>query len=670
LLTNPNPLAYGESGRTSLNAGEDEGELDNRMEDTMDDGIGDNDEAMWRRAVETANIPTLLLVLVQLTGNERWIEAPFLPSRPAGLSDNDTGGLGLDLQREVRDAAFNAIVAWRSGAPVVLADPPSDLLLRMFRVSQGDDIPQGYVHIIRHELGLESELADQRPVEPDALRLTAIIIGAGMSGICASVRLHEEGVDHVLLERNADVGGTWIENRYPGCGVDVPSHLYTYSFAPNDWTHYFALRDEIHEYFRRVAREHGIYERTQFGTEVIEARFDETASEWVVTVQGPDEVQRTLRANLLISAVGAFNKPKLPDLVGMGLFEGPQFHTARWPEGLDISGKRVAIVGTGASSMQIVPAIADQAERVLIFQRTPQWAAPFERFQQQIPEEISFLLRNMPLYAAWYRLRIGWAFNDRIYDALQVDPNWEYPARSLNAINDGQRRALTRYAEEQLGDRVDLRETAIPTYPPFGKRMLLDNGWFKALTRADVELHAEAVHEVTATGLITESGAAHDVDVIVWATGFDVVSFIAPIQIYGRNGLSLHQRWDGDDARAYLGTAIPAFPNLFVLYGPNTQFGHGGSLVTVIERQISYLLDLFRQMRNDHIRAVEVRSDVHDAYNQRVDEAHRQMVWMHPGMDTYYRNSKGRVTVNNPFRMVDVWAWTASASLPDYLTTR
>ncbi len=634
--------------------------------------VGAAELQLWRAAVDAANVPTLQMVLVQLTGDRSWIEAPYLPSRPQGISDHDTGGFSDAVQQQIKDATFDAIVAWLNGAPVAIPDPSSELLLDMLRTSLAEPIPDGYVHMMRHELGLASELSPDRPAprpNSDDAPLTAVIIGAGMSGICASVQLAAAGIQHTLIERHTDVGGTWIENRYPGCGVDVPSHLYSFSFEPNDWTHYFALRDEIFDYFQRVAREYGVYARTRFGTEVIEARYDESTNMWEVLVRTPDGSAETVRANIVVSAVGAFNKPKLPNLPGRETFQGPQFHTARWPQGLDLTGKRVAVVGTGASAMQIVPAIAGTASQVLVFQRTPQWAAPFEKFRVKVPDAISFLMSNMALYAAWYRIRIGWAFNDRIYDALQVDPNWEHPERSLNAINEGQRRVLSRYAETELGDRPDLREHAIPTYPPFGKRMLLDNGWFKTLTRPDVELHAESVSTVLPDGLVTESGVEHKVDVIVWATGFDVVSFIVPIQMYGRGGQSLQEVWNGDDARAFLGTAISGFPNLFVLYGPNTQFGHGGSLITVVERQVSYMIDLIQQMRTQGLASVEVKQAVHDEYNRRVDEAHKKMVWMHQGMDTYYRNSKGRVTVNNPFRMVDVWRWTESASLDDYATT-
>jgi 4-hydroxyacetophenone monooxygenase len=274
----------------------------------------------------------------------------------------------------------------------------------------------------------------------------------------------------------------------------------------------------------------------------------------------------------------------------------------------------------------------------------------------------------MPLYHAWYRLRLGWAFNDKIYPALQRDSSWPHPERAVNAINDGHRRYFTRYIVEELGERQDLLDRTLPSYPPFGKRMLMDNGWFRTMTRDNVELVTEHVAEVRADRVITKSGAEYEADALIWATGFDVVHFLAGIEIVGRDGQTLARVWDGDDARAYYGATVPGFPNFFCLYGPNTQFGHGGSLITVMERQVHYLMNLLTQMLDTGTGEVEVRQDVYDRYNERIDAAHANMVWTHPGMDTYYRNSRGRVVVNNPFRIVEYWQWTERADLRDYHT--
>ncbi|GAC1601557.1 MAG: NAD(P)/FAD-dependent oxidoreductase [Acidimicrobiales bacterium] len=627
---------------------------------------GQTDAAAWAEAVEIANIPTLLMVLVQLTGDLRWLNDPYRPSRTRGLGDNDTGGLPEILQREIRAAALDAILAWRGGRPLAIPVPDDALLVEMMSVSLGEDVDAEYATMIAEELGMRPPRSG--PVKAPPYGFHALIVGAGVSGMCAAIRLREAGIDYEIVERHETVGGTWLENHYPGCGVDTPSHLYSFSFAPHDWSHYFSLRDDLHAYLEKVADDFEVRPHITFNTEVLGAVYDEEAAEWIVETRR-GEVIETKRANILISAVGAFNKPKMPKVAGAETFEGPSAHTARWPEaGIDLAGKRVAVIGTGASAMQLVPAIVDEAQSVTVFQRSPQWAAPFEKFKESVPDPIRFLLMSFPLYRAWYRLRLSWAFNDKVYPALQKDPTWPHPERSVNEINDGHRRYFTRYIVEELGERQDLLEKVLPSYPPFGKRMLLDNGWFRTMTRPTVDLVTEGVVEIRPRSVVAASGEEYEADVLVWATGFDVVQFLVPMRIVGRNGTVLEEVWGGDDARAYLGAAMPGFPNFFCLYGPNTQFGHGGSLITVMERQIHYMMSLLEEMFEAGVSVVEVRQDVHDRYNEAIDRAHANMVWTHEGMDTYYRNSKGRVVVNNPFRIVDYWKMTAGADLDDFVT--
>jgi 4-hydroxyacetophenone monooxygenase len=417
---------------------------------------------------------------------------------------------------------------------------------------------------------------------------------------------------------------------------------------------YFALRDELHAYLEQLADDFGVRERIRFDTEVLAATYDAEAQEWEVRTPG-----ETLHANVVITAVGGFNKPKWPALP-LDAFAGTVVHTARWPEGLSLAGKRVGVIGNGASAMQLVPAVCDEAAHVTVFQRSPQWAAPFDQFHQEVPEPARWLIRNVALYRNWYRLRSAWTFNDKVHPALQKDPDWEHAERSVNAINEGHREFFVRYIKDQIDD-PELQQKVIPNYPPFGKRILLDNGWYEALTREDVELVTDPV---TAINTNTVNGV--ELDVLVCATGFDVVRFLAPMEVAGRDGLRLHDYWGDEDARAYLGTAVPHFPNLFMVYGPNTQAGHGGSLIGSAEAQLHYIMDLLERMLANGLGAVEVREDVYERYNRRVDAAHERMVWTHPAMETYYRNSHGRVVVTTPFRVVDYWHMTRAADLGDY----
>ncbi len=621
-------------------------------------------------AIARANIPTLACVLVHLTGDQGWIEGRFVPSRTRGLDDNDDGGLPDAVQSEIRAAALTAFGDWFRGRAPALADPSDALLVEMMGVSLGEEIAPDYAAMIRHELQLDGgELArdDGRPPLPVPPGFRALIIGAGISGLCAAIQFAAAGIPYTIVERREALGGVWFENRYPGAACDVPSHLYSFSYAPFAWSRYFAGSREIHAYLEDVADCHDVRRHIRFGVEVTEARWDETTDTWQADIVDANGRSETLTASMILSGVGAFNKPRLPDIPGMDRFAGPSVHTARYPDaGLELTGKRVVLVGNGASAMQVAPAIADQVAALTIVNRTPQWVAPFPKFQQSIPDTLQHLLQEMPLYRLWYRLRLSWAFNDKQYDALRQDPNWDGQGRSINAINDNHRRGLTAYMESELGDRRDLLPQVLPSYPPFGKRMLLDNGWYRTLARPHVELVTGAVTEVLADGVVTSDGKTHPADAIIWATGFDVVNLLAPMRVFGVGGRELHQDWDGDDARAYLGTVVPGYPNFFCLYGPNTQYGHGGSLISVLERQMHYVMSLLGQMFDAGVATVDVRRDVHDAYNAKVDETHAGLVWTYPGVDGYVRNSKGRIVVNNPFRIIDMWRMTETADLADY----
>jgi 4-hydroxyacetophenone monooxygenase len=626
--------------------------------------IDESFEHELREALLEGNIPTLLLVLAQITGRPDWLRQPYAPSRGRGFSDNDTGGLSAELQETIRAAAFDALCEWRTTGIVAMSHPTDDQLRYMLAASLGgDDIPAEYGPMISSEI-LETTVADPLSV-PSGFK--AVIIGAGLSGLCAAVALAQAGMPYLIVEKNLELGGTWHENRYPGAAVDTPSHLYSFAFAPHDWRRYFAGQSEILEYLRSIASRHGVNPNIRFGTSAQSAAFNEAAGVWEITVVGPDGQLEHLHASMLITAVGALNQPNVPLIEGLESFAGPIFHTARWPAGLDVRGQRVAIIGNGASAMQVLPAIVDDAASVTVFQRSPQWVAPFEQFQREIPAGARWLLEHVPLYRRWYRVRLGWVFNDRSYASLRVDPEWPHMDRSINAQNDANRESLTRYITKQLHSAPDLIEKVLPTYPPFGKRMLLDNGWFAALTREHVTLETAAVAKVGGHFVETVAGDRHEVDVVVLATGFKAVHFLASMDIRGRDGRILKDEWQDDNARAYLGTVVPGFPNMFCLYGPNLQPGHGGSLIFFIERQIHFILDLLRRAFKEGSDIVECRDEICDEYNREVDATHAHMVWAHPGMDTYYRNERGRVVVNNAFRVVDFWHRTLQADLAHFL---
>jgi 4-hydroxyacetophenone monooxygenase len=626
---------------------------------------GQGEEQRFAEAVAIANIPTLLMVLVQLTGDLRWLEQPYRPTRGRGMNDNDTGGLPERIQAEVRAAALKAILAWRAGRPTAIPEPSAELRLKMLSRAMAEEVPAEYDSIIAAELfAAPDEAAEKLPI-PKGFEV--LIIGAGVSGLCAAINLQKAGIPFTILEKSATVGGTWWDNHYPGAGVDTPNHLYSYSFAPHDWSMYFALRDELQAYLEHVAGKFGLRSHIRFGTEVKSVNYDKEAQRWLVTVRDADGSQEVLNANALISAVGIFNPIKMPSIKGLDRFKGPCFHTAQWPADLDLKGKRVAMIGNGASAMQIGPEIQHTVASLTIFQRSSHWVAPNPQFRKPIPEPLRFLLREVPLYRLWYRLRLGWTFGDRLHSALQKDPTWPHGDRSLNSTNDSHRAYFTRYIVSEIGDKTELLDKVVPDYPPFGKRMLLDNGWYRMLRNERVKLVSDPIVEILPDRIITKDGSEYAADVLVVATGFDVIRFLTSFEARGRSGRSLREVWDDDNARAYLGSVIPDFPNFFCLYGPNLQPGHGGSIMFVIEMQMRYIVDLLKQMLNQGIGAVECRQDVHDAYNQRIDEAHANMVWTHPGLETYYRNERGRVVVNSPYRNAIFYDMTCAADLGDFI---
>ena len=626
--------------------------------------ISTHDRELFAQAVAVANVPTLLMVILQMTGDTRWLKVPYRPSRGNGLGDNDTGGLPEEIQREIRGAALQAIVAWREGQPLAIPQPSHALLVEMLSWAMGEPVPPEYgeftaAHLSRHRL------TDQNISFPDGFQV--LIVGAGVSGICAAVNLKAAGVPFSIIEKNDTVGGVWLENRYPGAGVDTPNHLYSFSFAPHDWSMYFALRDELHGYLEHVAAEFDLHPQIRFNTTVDTARYDASAQRWQVECIGKDGTHETLHGNVLISACGIFNPPVFPDIEGADQFEGPAFHTAEWQENIDLTDKNVAIIGNGASCMQIGPEIQNTVKSLTVFQRSPHWAAPFPQFRKAVPEPLRFLLREVPLYQSWYRTRLGWTFNDRVHSTLQKDPEWEFKDRSLNAANDAHRAYFTQYLKEQLGDRTDLLDKVLPTYPPFGKRMLLDNGWYRMLRNKNVELVDDPVIRIEADRIVTADGSAYAADVLLYATGFDVLRFIQTYEVYGRSGQSLRDAWDDDNAQAYIGTVVPDFPNFFTLYGPNLQPGHGGSLIFVVEMQMNFVMDVIKKMGSQQLGAIECRQEVHDAYIKRCDDAHDNMVWTHKGMTTYYRNARGRIVVNSPFRNVDYYAWSREANMSEFI---
>jgi 4-hydroxyacetophenone monooxygenase len=487
-----------------------------------------------------------------------------------------------------------------------------------------------------------------------------------MSGLLAAVRLQELGIPYVVIEKGASVGGTWHENRYPGCRVDIASHFYSYSFEPShEWTQLYARRDELWAYFKRFAEKHGVLQHIQFNTEVAAATWDEASATWNVEVRSADGTTTSRTANALISAVGQLNRPSIPDIPGRDSFKGEVMHSAEWRSDVSLAGKRVAVIGTGASAFQLVPEVAKEAAQLFVFQRSPVWMLPNPNYHAMVSESKKWLLKHVPYYARWYRFLLFWPGTDGILPKLKVDPAWPHPERAVNAHNDAMREQLTNYIKAQVGDNTGLLAKVVPNYPVMVKRMLQDNGsWLKTLQRDNVELVTDGISGINASGIVC-GGKQYDVDVIVYATGFHANKFLWPMKITGRSGQTLDQYWQ-DEPRAYLGMTVPGFPNLFCMYGPGTNLAHGGSIIFHSECQVRYTIGCITALLQNGKRALDCRPAVYDDYNARLASELDSLVFSHAGTGSWYKNKAGRVVNTSPWRLVDYWKWTRTPELADY----
>lgn len=622
-----------------------------------------------RDALLEANLPTLLAVLAHLTEDDRWLSDDVQPVRSAPLDDNDDGGLSPQIQVSVRAAALQVLADLRDGRRRVAEAPSREELTRLLSFSLRETIPDDYGTTMAQEAGFQPREVgwthNTRPQTADAFRV--LIIGAGLSGIAMARHLAALGIRYEQVDKHEDVGGVWWENTYPGAGVDTPSHLYSYSFAPNAaWSRYYAKQPEILSYIRSVADDCGIRDACRFGCEVISAVWDDATSMWDVTFS-QDGVQTGGRFNAVIPCVGILNQPSVPAYEGMDALKIPAFHSARWDHSVNYAGKKVAVIGTGASAMQIVPAIADDAAEVLVFQRTPQWVVPNSNYHRELTDGTRLLMEQVPYYAAFYRLRLIWLLQDKLLTTLHRDPEWPHQDRSINARNDRIREVFTQHIVGQLRTRPDLVEKTVPEYPPYLKRILMDNNWIQTVQRPDVRLVQGGVSRLHEKGVITDDGQRYDADLLVFATGFHSHRMLWPMQIRGSTGRTIRDVWGEDNASAYLGIAVPQFPNLFLIGGPHTAIGHGGSAIYPAECAAAYIAQLLVRMIEEGWGSLEPRQDVADEYNAAVDREHETLIWTHPGTSNWYRNSAGRVIINTPFRGVDYWKMTQSPQLHDFL---
>jgi cation diffusion facilitator CzcD-associated flavoprotein CzcO len=450
------------------------------------------------------------------------------------------------------------------------------------------------------------------------------IIGTGFAGIAMAIQLLQAGKkDFVVFERASDLGGTWRDNTYPGCACDVESHLYSYSFAPNpNWSQAYASQREILEYLRTVARQFGVLPHVRFQHEVKKAVWQHPLSRWLIETSSGN-----FTSAFLVSGHGPLTEPKLPDISGLSEFEGTLFHSSRWNHDYDLMGKRVAVIGTGASAVQFVPAIQPKVAKLTIFQRTAPWIVP--RINHSYSEKERDFYARLPVLQKWSRLKI---YLKREFSVLGF-----YNSKMATLASNLARRHL----ESQIAD-PELRAKLTPNYSMGCKRIMVSDDFYPALTQANVQLVTEPISQISKTGLITSDGKSYDVDAIILGTGFYTAETPAADMFVGKDGRTLSEVWRGSP-EAYLGITVHGFPNLFLLVGPNTGLGHN-SIIFMIESQIAYIMDCLQKVSSQGLRGLEVRAERQQDFNEQLQQELSKFVWTKGGCTSFYLDKQGKNT--------------------------
>ena len=532
----------------------------------------------------------------------------------------------------------------------------------------GAEIKDEYIPMMKEELGFDNNSIRDRSInniKKHKSKPNVVIIGSGLCGILAGIKLSKAGIPFIIIEKNDSIGGTWYENTYPGCGVDTPNHVYAYSFEPSfHWEEFYSKRDAILEYLKKCVNKYNLSDHIKLNTTVESTVFDEDTKSWNTSVICNNN-KSILTSNIVISAVGQLNKPSVPDINGIDEFNGPIIHTGAWDSSFNYKDKNIALIGTGASGMQVAPEIAKEAKSLTIFQRTPHWIIANPNYHRKLSTGKKWVLKNIPFYSKWYRLQLFWGFCDGIHASLYKDPDWKFPDRSLNHTNERFRVNMVKHIEGMIGNDKDLLKKVIPNYPPYGKRMLMDNNWFEMLKKDNVQLITDKVNRITNSSIDTDI-CSYNQEAIIMATGFKASKMIWPIKVVGKKGINLNDFWNNDNPKAHVGITVPNFPNFFIMYGPNTNLAHGGSIVFHGECQIRYILGCIDLLLEKNHKIMDCRQEPFEEYNSNVDTEHSKMVWTHDKVNSWYRNGNGRVITNSPWRLVDYWNFTKEPKEEDY----
>ncbi|WP_398467356.1 flavin-containing monooxygenase [Tardiphaga sp.] len=630
----------------------------------------DGDDAAIEAALADAELPSLLAALSSIYDDPGLAPRDLVPpTPPMAVTIAPQGGMSAEQQARARHIAKSALIAardrgWPSGVP-----HRESLEAAIDYMTGGAGAAMA--PLLLRELGLPSD--ERRPkwrksdLAPERA-FSVLVIGAGLSGIAAAFRLSQAEIPFVVLEKNPEVGGVWWNNTYPGCRLDTPNFAYSFSFAAKaDWPQQFSQRSEILNYAKEVVARGDLRPNIKFSTEVESMIFDEEAGLWVVKAREGD-AEREYRANVVITAAGHLNRPIIPAYEGTDDYKGRLFHSGQWESDVDLAGKRVAVIGTGASAFQIVPSVVDHVKSLKVFQRNPAWMLPTPNYHSDIKPGMRWLLDRVPFYGNWFRLWQYWIAAEGRRPAVQIDRSWTHPI-SVSRLNEEIRVGCIESLKAQVGDRVDLLEQLTPAYAPGTKRMVRDNGaYVSALKRPHSKLVTERIERFVADGIETVDGQKHELDVVIWATGYKATEYLAPIEVRGLGGELLHDRWK-DECSAYLGISIPGFPNLFQLGGPNSGTVVNGNAINSMECALEFAIHAIEFMLLNETEQVDVRQEVLTEFVSSVDAANRECAWGDSRVDTWYRSKTGRAIVPWPFSVLDYFQRTATFRSEEYIIT-
>lgn len=623
-----------------------------------ENGVGKSEDYI-RSAVAAANPNALRLALFQLT-DDRELEQLNVSKkgvRGGAMQDFILSEEDANIVRSkavefllLREQKQQNVLNWESQYPI----PTKQESVKLMEMFHGEPLDPLMIDLGYEELSFdENPRATNWTTKPPADKIAkyhVVIIGAGINGIAAAVALQRLGIKYTVIDRQKDTGGTWMANTYPEARVDTLGFTFKYKFQRRyAWKEMFPSAPDIRQYLETVATTQAVKKNFMFEREVRAAQWEESSQTWRLTLMLPDGTTEylTTHPNAIISACGLFASPNLPNIKGLEDYKGHIFHTTQWDHTIGLKNRSIAVIGNGSSGAQLIPGLAREAATLGVYQRTPQWMAPYDGYRSPVPDSLNWLLAHMPFFENWN----GYAGYIRSMQLapLQVDdPGWRAKGGLVNARNDKLREDLTKYIKAKVGENSPLVPHLVPKYAPLVRRLVVDNGFYDALNRDNVELITSPIDRMVADGIRTMDGKERQFDTIVLACGFQPTNYLHPVTYTGRNGVTLDQTWAKDGARSYLGLTIPGYPNLFTMYGPNHQPRGGPSIHSWAEIWARYAATAIVHMIENNIRSMEVKQSVYEEYNDALDAETKKLIWEAEGRG-YFVNRHGRQAVNLPW---------------------